>query len=122
MQAMHQAMMAHQRGGKCGGASSRCDAAAARGGAQGRCAERHAGEGGGGSSSSSGETLQRAAAETLDLLAELEKIGVYEPLNSIDDLGLGINVEKAADMGADRSRRLASLPSLAAVSIYEEAP
>ena len=84
--------------------------------------EQERGKGGatrGGGGGDGSKTLQRAAAETLDLLAELEKIGVYEPLNNLDD-ATEAEGEKAADMGADRSRRLASLPSLATVSIYEE--
>lgn len=84
--------------------------------------ERERGKGGasrGGGGGDGSKTLQRAAAETLDLLAELEKIGVYEPLNNLHD-ATEAGGEKTADMGADRSRRLASLPSLATVSIYEE--
>ena len=103
MQAMHQAMrqaMVEQR--------QREEQERGKGGAA---------RGGGGGDGS--KTLQRAAAETLDLLAELEKIGVYEPLNNLDE-ATEAEGEKAADMGADRSRRLASLPSLATVSIYEE--
>ena len=99
MQAVHQAMeerremMERERG---------------KGGARG-------GGGGGGGST----TLQRADEGTLDLLDELEKIGVYEPLIN-HHAATEAEGQKAEAMGADRSRRLASLPQLATVSIYEE--
>ena len=100
MQAVHQAMeerreMQRERG---------------KGGARG-------GGGGGGGGST---TLMEAADEgTLDLLDELEKIGVYEPLIN-HHAATEAEGQKAEAMGADRSRRLASLPQLATVSIYEE--
>jgi len=82
---------------------------------RGKGGARGGGGGGGGST-----TLMEAADEgTLDLLDELEKIGVYEPLIN-HHAATEAEGQKAEAMGADRSRRLASLPQLATVSIYEE--
>lgn len=82
---------------------------------RGKGGARRGGGGGGGGST----TLQRADEGTLDLLDELEKIGVYEPLIN-RHAATEAEGQKAEAMGADRSRRLASLPQLATVSIYEE--
>lgn len=82
---------------------------------RGKGRARRGGGGGGGGST----TLQRADEGTLDLLDELEKIGVYEPLIN-QHAATEAEGQKAEAMGADRSRRLASLPQLATVSIYEE--